>query len=144
MDTFARPDRFGFSERPEPPPPDFLQPCYIPSAADAAAAAGRETVRTMYDLMSGEATFVALKDAVEEIKRAAPEDHDVIIQAFNTRVAEVRFINPHTILFSGFDEKGNHASVVVHYSQVIARVVYLPKRGPQRVVTGFSIRKEDL
>jgi hypothetical protein len=51
---------------------------------------------------------------------------------------EVRFSEPHTILFSGFNQEGNHTSVVVHYSQMVARVVYLPKRGPQRVITGFS------
>ena len=128
---------------PEPPLPDFLQSLpYVPSASDAAAAAGRETVETLWDLLSGEATFVALKDAVEQIVGAAPEDHDVLIQAFNVSVLEVSFRKPHTILFRGLDQKGNHTSVVVHYSQMVARVVYLPKRGPQRVVTGFSPSKD--
>ena len=118
--------------------PDLFQIPYVPSAADAAAAAGRQTVEAMYGLMSGDATFVALKNAVEEIKRLAPEDHDVIVQAFNIIVTEVRFIEPHTILLCGFNQKGDHASVVAHFSQMVAHVLYFPKRGSKRVVTGFS------
>ena len=33
---------------------------------------------------------------------------------------------------------GNQAGIVCHFTQLVARVVYLPKRGPSRVITGFA------
>jgi len=37
----------------------------------------------------------------------------------------------------GYDDAGNNTYVVAHFSQLVTRVVYLPKRGPERVITGF-------
>jgi hypothetical protein len=87
--------------------------------------------------LSGDAVFAALKKAVDDLKCAAPKDHDVLVQAFDISVVEVRYIEPHTLLLSGFNQEGNHTAVVAHFSQLVAHVVYLPKRGPERVVTGF-------
>lgn len=88
--------------------------------------------------LSGEAAFVALKDAVDELASTAPEDHDVIVEAFDLSVGEIIYIEPHTLLFRGFDHEGNNSFVLCHFSQLIARVVYKPKRGPERIITGFS------
>jgi len=93
--------------------------------------------------LSGDAAFVALKQAVDELVACAPKDHDVLIQAFNISVREIRYIEPHTFLFSGFNQEGHHTAVVAHYSQVVAHIVYLPKQGPERVITGFSRQREE-
>ena len=80
---------------------------------------------------SGEAAFIALKEAVNELTSTAPKDHDVLIQAFNISVTEIRYIESHTLLFRGFDNHGNNTSVVVHYSQLVAHVVCLPKQSKE-------------
>jgi hypothetical protein len=113
----------------------------LPCTPDPAITAGRQTVAAMHGLMSGDATFIALKDAVDDLTRSAPEDHDIVIQAFDILVTEVRFLEPHTLLLRGFNQKGDRTFVVAHYTQMVARVVYLPKRGPERVITGFSFAK---
>lgn len=88
--------------------------------------------------LSGDAAFSALKEAVDELTHTAPEDHDVLIQAFNISVVKVRYIEPHTFILSGFNYEGHDTSVVVHFSQLVAHIVYLPKRKEVRVVTGFA------
>lgn len=93
-------------------------------------------------LLSGAATFTALNAAVEQLVSVAPKDHDVLIVAFDIQVHEVRFLQPHSFLFRGLDSAGNHTSVVAHFSQMVARVVYLPPRGPDRVITGFTLGSE--
>jgi len=92
----------------------------------------------MPHLLSADATFSALHDAVEELSRSAPADHDVLIHAFGITVTDVRYIVPHTFVFRGFDESGNHTFVTCHFTQLVARVSYLPKRGQSRIITGFS------
>ena len=86
---------------------------------------------------SGEATFTALKKAVEEVTRAAPETCDVFIRAYDLTVWEIRFVEPHTLLFSGVTDDGHHACEVIHFSQLRARVVYQPKGGETRRLIGF-------
>ena len=88
--------------------------------------------------LSGDAAFLALKEAVNKLVALAPEDNDVLVQAFNISVREIRYIEPHTFLFSGFNQEGHHTSVVAHFSQVVAHIVYLPKQGSERIITGFS------
>ncbi len=87
---------------------------------------------------SGEAAFLALKKTVNELASSAPKDNDVIIEAFNLTVREVRYIEPHTLVFNGFDEQGNNSFVVCHFSQLLARVIYKPKAKTERIITGFS------
>ena len=72
-----------------------------------AIVAGERQEIVLRHLMSGAATFAALKEAVDYLAGAAPKDHDVLIQAFNIGVVEVRFLQPHTFLFRGFDQEGN-------------------------------------
>lgn len=123
-----------------PPFDEFITK--LPPVKHAAIIAGERQSAVMRHLLSGAATFAALKEAVEYLVGVAPEDHDVLIAAFDIRVIEVRFLEPHTFLFRGFDQEGNHTSVVVHYSQMVARVVYLPKQGPERVITGFTVERQ--
>jgi hypothetical protein len=104
-----------------------------------AIVAGKRQSAVMRHLMSGDATFLALKEAVEKLAAAAPKDHDVVIHAFDIFVVEVRFLQPHTLLLRGFDQNGHQTFVVAHYSQMVAHVVYRPKRGPKRVITGFNV-----
>jgi hypothetical protein len=92
--------------------------------------------------LSGEAVFNALKKAVDDLRESAPTDHDVLIQAFGITVIEVSFVEPHTFLLSGFDEEGNNTSVVVHFTQLLTHIVYLPKRGKKRIVVGFGHIKD--
>ncbi len=100
--------------------------------------AAGEAQAAMPDLLSGKSSFIALKQAVDELAGSAPHDHDVIIEAFNLAVSKVVYIEPHTLVFRGQNQQGHNASVICHFSQLIARVVYRPKRGDARIVTGFS------
>ncbi len=100
--------------------------------------ATQEQTRVLGSLLSGRATFQALIDAVQELARLAPDDCDVLILVNDVSILKVRFIEPHTFSFEGFDQNGHRTWIVIHFTQLTARVVYLPKRGPQRVVTGFS------
>lgn len=96
-------------------------------------------VRPLTHWLSGEALVNALKEAVDLLVKSAPPDNDVLVYACGITVLEVRFFEPHTILFSGFDEEGNNTFVVVHFTQVVARVVYLPKALEERRVVGFHM-----
>lgn len=89
-------------------------------------------------LMSGAATFEALIKATQELTRLAPDDQDIFVLVDDVDVIQVRFIEPHTFSFEGFKEDGQRAWIVQHFSQLNAKVVYHPKRGTSRVITGFS------
>ena len=94
--------------------------------------------RILESLLSGRATFEALIQATQELSRLAPDDHDIFVLVGDIEVVQVRFIEPHTFSFEGFKEDGQRAWIVEHFSQLSARVVYRPKRGTSRVITGFS------
>ena len=82
-----------------PPPPQFYTPLHPSVAIDIQTAA-------MTGLLSGDATFSALKQAIDDICQMAPEDHDVFIRAFDITVEQVGFIEPHTLLLRGFNQNG--------------------------------------
>lgn len=90
--------------------------------------------------LSGERTWQALIKSVEELRRVAPQDHDVLIVTDDIRVIKADFLRPHSFRFEGFDQNGHRTGVVVHFSQLKARVVYLPRRDASvpRVITGFA------
>jgi hypothetical protein len=96
-------------------------------------------------LLSGEAMFATMKRAVDDLVIRAPKDHDVLIQLGDLSITEARFIEPHTFLFEGFNEHGHRAAIVCHFSQVIVKVIYGPKRTTERVVSrviqGFSLNE---
>ena len=110
---------------------------------DPAIEMGYRSISAMREMLSGEAVFAALKQAIEEFHRAAPEDHDILIVSHDIFVTEVGFIYPHSFVFKGSDGDGHRAIVVVHHSQLVARVVSIAKRGPTRVITGFCPHHED-
>ena len=88
-------------------------------------------------LLSGESTWLALACAVKQLTSVAPEDYDVLIQVGDVSVLEARFIEPHTFAFKGLNQEGHQTWAVIHFSQLNARIVYHPKRGPNRRITGF-------
>lgn len=89
-------------------------------------------------LSSGDATFRGLTCAVESMKENAPADHDVLVEAFGLLVTEVNFLQPHSFVFLGFNTDGDRTCAVVHFSQVVTKVILRPKHGPERVITGFA------
>jgi len=89
-------------------------------------------------LLSGDATWVALERAVNDLVSRAPQDHDILLQVRDISVLQAQFIKPHTFLFEGIDSDGNRTAIVMHFSQVEARVVYRPRRNSERVITGFA------
>jgi hypothetical protein len=111
-------------------PSDYLRPL-IPRTP-------KVEIKGISHWFSGEAAFIGLKEAVDELSRTAPEDHDVLIEAFNLAVREIRYIEPHTFLFSGINSDGHNSFVVCHYSQLLAHVIYRPKTEKERIITGFS------
>ena len=98
----------------------------------------RDAADLLSPYLSGESAFEALKYAVEELTSTARKDCDVLVQAFDLTVLKVGYAKPHTLLFRGLDHEGNGAFVVCHFSQLLARVVYLPKAGSKRRITGFA------
>jgi len=100
--------------------------------------AAQEAQILLPDLLSGRATWAALQRAVQALVSTVPKDHDVLIEVGGLRVLTAEFIEPHTFLFHGRDPAGHEASTVCHFTQLIANVIYIPKCGPERVVTGFS------
>jgi|ERR1700722_3688492 len=88
--------------------------------------------------LSGKPTWLALRRAVDDLVQSAPKDHDVVIQCGDVSVVNARFIEPHTFLFEGINHGGHQTGKVIHFSKLDAQVVFLPKRGPQRVITGFA------
>jgi hypothetical protein len=90
-------------------------------------------------LASGDAIYLALQTAVNELKRTAPADHNVFLVVGSLMVHDTKFLPPHTFLFRG-ESGGLPAWKVMHFSQVDIDVVYVPKSSPDecRIVTGFA------
>ena len=106
--------------------------------------------RNLYDaqvampkLLAADATFAALQRAVNELSQNSPAEHDVLILAFGIYVTNVQYVEPHTFIFEGHDELGHRSFVTCHFSQLVARVVYVPQQNAGlRTVTGFSQTRE--
>lgn len=92
--------------------------------------------------VTGEATFGALKQTVDELTHTVPKDHDIVILGYNLIITEVRYIGPHTFIFGGHDDKGNKSFVICHYSQLLVKVVNFPKQEEERVIVGFRPNPE--
>lgn len=90
------------------------------------------------DLLSCEAMAQALVSAVENARREAPDDHDVLVSVGNVLIEKVSFIHPHAIVFEGLENGAERTRIVAHFSQVFAIIAVRPKQGERRVVTGFS------
>lgn len=115
----------------------LLSPEHLISPAMKAAMVANRDAATTHKLLRGDSLFEALNKAVNDLKGRAPEECDVLVEALGVYVTEIGFIEPHAFLLRGYDDAGNDTFVVAHFSQLVARVVYLPKKGPDRVVTGF-------
>jgi hypothetical protein len=118
--------------------PDFNSAFLIgPTPETLAAVRAERDAATTHSLLRGDSLFNALCKSVNDLKDRAPAEHDVLVEAFGINVVEVGFLEPHAFLLRGYDDAGNNTYVVAHFSQLVTRVVYLPKRGPERVITGF-------
>jgi len=118
-------------------PSDKLEQQLAGTAVGSAAHLGI-TTEMQRRMMSGDAMLAALESAVNDLVRRAPQDHDIIIMMRDISVTKVSFIKPYAFLFEGFDQGGHGTAIVLHFTQIDARVVYVPKRGPDRVITGFA------
>ena len=96
-----------------------------------------EQTHIMRGLMSGHATWAAMQSAVEHLRRIAPKDHDVFVIVGNVTVFETYFLEPHTFLFEGINNDGDHTWIGLHFSQLAFAVVHRPKQKPEPVITGF-------
>ena len=111
---------------------------HLEAAKTARQAEAHAAQVALPSLLSGDATWFALKRAVDDLVGHAPQDHDVLILVGDVAVLEAEFIEPHTFLFHGVNQDGHRTGIVAHYTQVVARIIYRPKQGPTRVVTGFA------
>ncbi len=93
--------------------------------------------------MSGDATWQALKSAVDNLKRTAPQDQDIVLRIDNLTIFEARFLEPHTFLFEGIDQNGHRAGIVVHYTQAVVSVVFCPKDSPTSPVLSRALPRSD-
>jgi|ERR1035438_6758728 hypothetical protein len=100
-------------------------------------AAATEAQIALPDLLSGYATWEAMKSAVEQLRRATPKDHDVVIKVSNVTVVHAYFIEPHAFLFEGFNDAGENTWIGLHFSQLVFAVIHRPKLRPEPVITGF-------
>lgn len=87
---------------------------------------------------AGEVTWFGLKRAVDDLLRRASPDHDVIMFVSDVAIFEAEFLSPHTFIFRGVNRDGYFTNIVSHYAQVMARIIYRPKQGPNRIVTQFT------
>jgi hypothetical protein len=86
-----------------------------------------DTAERLQSLLDGSGTFAAIQNTVQNLRELAPADHDTLIVANGLIVDEVGFKNPHTIVLGGLDQVGNRSSIVAHFTQIMIKVVYLPR-----------------
>ena len=109
----------------------------IPIGPPAGVRATEEQTKVMRNLLSGHATWAAMKSAVQHLRRIAPKDHDVFVIVGDVTVFETYFLEPHTFLFEGINNDGDHTWIGLHFSQLAFAVVHRPKLKPEPVITGF-------
>ena len=88
-------------------------------------------------LLSGRATWEAMKSAVEQLRCIAPKDHDVVIKVSDVTVIKAYFIEPHAFLFAGFNDIGEDTWIGLHFSQLVFAVIHRLKKTSEPVITGF-------
>lgn len=86
---------------------------------------------------SGEATWLGLKRAVNDLLSRATPDHDVVMFVADVAVLEAEFLSPDSFIFRGVNRDGNWTHIVAHNAQVMARIIDRPMQGSHRVVTRF-------
>jgi hypothetical protein len=103
----------------------------------AAVVAAEMQAAVIRGMLSGHATWDAMKSAVEQLRRAAPKDHDVVVKVSDVTVIEAYFIEPHAFLFQGINDVGENTWLGLHFSQLVFAVIHRPKFRPEPVITGF-------
>jgi hypothetical protein len=88
-----------------------------------------DTAESLQSLLDGSGTYAAIQDTVKNLRELAPEDHDTLIASCGLIIDEVGFKHPHTIVLGGMDERGDRSSIVAHFTQIMLKVVYLPRAG---------------
>ena len=101
------------------------------------ARAIRAQTQVFTSMMSGHPTWNAMKSAVQHLRSIAPKDHDVFVIVGDVTVFETYFLEPHTFLFEGVNNDGDHTWIGLHFSQLAFGVVHRPKRKLEPVITGF-------
>jgi hypothetical protein len=91
--------------------------------------------------LSARAAYDALEQAVHELGRIAGEDNDIMVKAFDITVREIVYIEPYALLFRGVNDDGQHAFVLCHFSQFVARFIFKPKGAAKREPIGFRINR---
>lgn len=76
--------------------------------------------------------------AVEQLRRIAPKDHDVVVKVANVTVIKTYFIEPHAFLFDGVNDVGEDTWIGLHFSQLIFAVIHRPKFRAEPVIITFS------
>lgn len=99
--------------------------------------AAAEAQLAMPALLSGHATWEAMKSAIEQLRRVAPKDHDVVLKVSDVTVIEAYFIEPHTFLFEGVNDAGQSTWLGLHFSQLAFAAIHRAKLRPEPVITGF-------
>jgi hypothetical protein len=91
--------------------------------------------------LSGSGFFDTLVEQIKQLESAAPQDCDVVIQAFDLSVSELAFIEPQTIILRGTDQVGNDGLAIIHYSQFVARLGYCALE-PERPKRSIGFRRD--
>ena len=91
----------------------------------------------MRDLLSGHATWVAMQSALQQLRRIAPKDHDVVIKVSDVTVLKAYFIEPHAFIFEGVNDHGEDTWIGLHFSQLVFGVIHRKKFRPEPTITGF-------
>ena len=109
----------------------------IQREAGLRARAAAEAQIALPNLLSGFATWDAMKSAMEQLRRIAPKDHDVVIKVSDVTVIEAYFIEPHAFLFQGVNDVGEDTWIGLHFSQLVFAVIHRQKFRPEPTITGF-------
>lgn len=87
--------------------------------------------------MSGHATWIAMQSALQQLRRTAPKDHDVVVKVSDVTVLKAYFIEPHAFLFEGINPHGEDTWIGLHFSQLVFGVIHRKKFRPEPTITGF-------
>jgi len=94
-----------------------------------------ELTESIDDLTGGAAALAGLQYALEQLSRLPAKDCDTLVKAYGAIVSEVSLLKPDTLLLTGVDDNGADVVVLVHYTQLIAHIVFLPMKGEVPIVT---------
>jgi len=97
-----------------------------------------DPIESVNDLTGGAAALAGLQYTLEQLSRLAAKNSDTLVKAYGATVSEVSLLKPDTLLLTGVDDDGADVVVLVHYTQLIAHIVFLPMKGEVPVVTAVK------